>query len=155
MSPVGYQEGSEKMWWWKVAMHLDEAQQALANAMAHNLDDPRPVLALQDRLREGQTILLDIFRAKNLLPAVPNGSADGKIEEAIPVEPVPVMSGPAVPDHMIVDAELIDEAQAEVPAEASTEASANESPAAPSEGQPGVATADPAVPPVPEAPSEA
>lgn len=118
MAPVGYQEGSEKMWWWKVAMHIDEAQQALANAMAHNLDDQKPVFALQDRLREGQAILLDIFRSKGLLPVAPNGqngqngqhgSTNGEIEEAIPVEPLPVMSEPAVPEHMIVDAELVSE----------------------------------------------
>ena len=80
----GYQEGSEPVWWWKVAQHLDEAQLALdeaqlalTNAMAHNVDDPRPGQALQGRLRdgqgrlrEGQAILLDIFRAKGLLPAV-------------------------------------------------------------------------------------
>jgi hypothetical protein len=66
------------------------------------------------------------------------------------------MSEPAVPDHMIVDAELVDDALAE----ASAEASANEAPVAPGEGQPGTVTADPAVvmpadPPAPEVPSEA
>jgi len=112
MAPVGYQEGSEKLWWWKVAMHLDEAQQALANAMAHNLDDQKPVLALQDRLREGQAILLDIFRGKDLLPATPNGSvgSNGTIEPQ--VVPIPVMSEPAVPAELIQEAELIEEAKA-------------------------------------------
>lgn len=84
MTQPGYQEGSEPMWWWKVALHLDEAQLALANAMAHNLDDPRPVFALQDQLREGQAILLAIFRAKGLLP----GSSNGKMDAPIPVVPV-------------------------------------------------------------------
>lgn len=68
MSGSGYQQGGEPAWWWKVAMHLDQAQLALANAMAHNVDDPRLAHALYHRLREGQAILLDIFRAKGLLP---------------------------------------------------------------------------------------
>lgn len=152
MAPVGYQEGSEKMWWWKVAMHIDEAQQALSNAMAHNLDDQKPVFALQDRLREGQAILLDIFSAKGLLPVAPNGqngqhgSANGKIEEAIPVEPLPVMSEPAVPEHMIVDAELVsdDPAPASSPAVEAAPAVAS-SPAAveaPTVGDPAAAPAE-------------
>jgi hypothetical protein len=69
----GYQEGSEPMWWWKVAQHLDLAQAALANAMAHNLEDQTLVFALQDKLVEGQKILLEIFRGKGLLSAVSNG----------------------------------------------------------------------------------
>lgn len=84
MTQPGYQEGSEPMWWWKVARHLDEAQLALTNAMAHNLDDPRPVLALHDRLREGQAILLEIFRMKGLLPGATNGTA------AVPVSEMPM-----------------------------------------------------------------
>jgi hypothetical protein len=67
----GYQAGSEPAWWWKVAQHLDAAQIALANAIAHNVDDPRPAQALYGRLREGQAILLDIFRMKGLIPAAP------------------------------------------------------------------------------------
>ena len=75
MTQPVYQAGSEPLWWWKVALHLDEAQLALANAMAHNLDDQRPVFAIQDRLREGQAILLEIFRMKGLLPGATNGTA--------------------------------------------------------------------------------
>jgi len=75
MTRPGYQEGSEPMLWWKVARHLDAAQLALANAMAHNVDDPRPMQALYDRLREGQAILLEIFHAKGLLPGSSNGKA--------------------------------------------------------------------------------
>ena len=71
MSQPGIQQGGEALLWWKVALHLDEAQLALANVTAHNLDDPRLALALQERLREGQAILLEIFRAKGLLPTEP------------------------------------------------------------------------------------
>jgi hypothetical protein len=90
MTQPGYQDGSEPMWWWKVALHLDEAQLALANAMAHNLDDQRPVFALQDRLREAQAILLEIFRAKGLLP----GSTNGKGELPMPMQ---AAQGPSWP----------------------------------------------------------
>ena len=93
MSQPGYQEGSEPMWWWKVALHLDEAQIALANATAHNLDDPRLPHALYDRLRDGQAILLEIFRAKGLLP----GSTNGKIEAPMPEMPVPAAPMPGWP----------------------------------------------------------
>ncbi len=72
----GYQEGSERTWWWKVAQHLDEAQLALATVMAPNLDGPTPTLVLQDKIREAQAILLEIFRAKDLLPASANGAAE-------------------------------------------------------------------------------
>ena len=88
MTQPGYQAGSEPMWWWKVALHLDEAQLALTNAMAHNLDDPRPVHALIARLTEGQAILLEIFRAKGLLPGSTNGTHEA---------PMPPMPGVPVP----------------------------------------------------------
>src|SRR5436190_1585355 len=97
MPQIGYQEGSELMWWWKVAMHLDEAQLALANAMAHNLDDQKPVFALQDRLREGQAMLLEIFRAKGLLPAASNGAA------AVPPPP----AGIRVPQTIVTSSEVL------------------------------------------------
>lgn len=72
MTQPGYQPQRESLYWWKVALHLDEAQTALANAMAHNLDDQQPVFMLQDKLREGQALLLEIFRAKKLVPG-PSG----------------------------------------------------------------------------------
>lgn len=75
MTQAGYQEGSERHWWWKVAQRLDEAQLALANAAAHNTGDPGPVIVLQDRMREAQAILLHIFREKGLVPAATNGAA--------------------------------------------------------------------------------
>ena len=84
----GYQQGSEPMWWWKVAQHLDDAQLALANAMSHNVDDPRLMHALYDRLRDGQAILLKIFRAKGLLPEATNGTAVG------PMPSEPMAGGP-------------------------------------------------------------
>lgn len=104
MAQPGYQPGSEGVYWWKVAMHLDEANIALANAMAHNLDDPTPVFALQDKLREAQVILLEIFRAKGLLPGSTNGS-NGTID---PVALAP--NEPAVPE-----ADHVAEVIAEVP----------------------------------------
>ncbi len=68
MEPPGYQEGGEGRWWWEVARYLDSAQIALINAMAHNLDDQTAVFALQDKLCEGQRLLFEIFRAKDLMP---------------------------------------------------------------------------------------
>src|SRR5680860_463824 len=104
MSGPGYQEGGELMSWWKVAMHLDEAQLAFANAMAHNVDDPRLAHALYDRLREGQAILLEIFRAKRLLPGAPMlGSPSGApmpgapMSAPMPVAPMPVAPMPVAP----------------------------------------------------------
>jgi hypothetical protein len=76
MSQPVYQKGSEPVWWWRVAKHLDDAQLSSVNAMAHNLDDQTLVFALQDKMREAQVILLEIFRSKGLLPAV-NGAAEG------------------------------------------------------------------------------
>src|SRR4029079_18374619 len=63
-------------WWWKVAQHLDDAQLALVNAMVHNVDDPRSVHALRDRLREGQAILLEIFHSKGLIPGTSHGGPE-------------------------------------------------------------------------------
>ena len=100
MPPVGFQDGTEKSWLWKVAFHLDEAQIALANATAHNVDDPRPLQALYDRLREGQGVLLQVMAAKGLIPQAPNGAHH--------VPPL-VMSEPAVPEQMITDAEILDD----------------------------------------------
>lgn len=92
MPPVGYQDGGgdggEKAWWWKIALHLDAAQLALTNAMVHNLDDPRPVQALQESLREGQAILLEIFRVKGLLPAS-NGKTQAPTPPTPPTPPLP------------------------------------------------------------------
>lgn len=93
MSGSGYQQGGEPAWWWKVAMHLDQAQLALANAMAHNVDDPRLAHALYHRLREGQAILLDIFRAKGLLP----GPVTGSVEAPPPNIPSSEMPAPQAP----------------------------------------------------------
>jgi hypothetical protein len=95
----GYQE---RALWWRVAKHLDEARLAAVNAMAHNVDDPSLILALHDRLREGQALLLEIFRAKGLLPAALNGAAE-ILPPAVGV-PVPVVVAPAVvPESEHVD----------------------------------------------------
>jgi hypothetical protein len=136
MAQPGYQEGGEPRWWWKVALHLDEAQLALANAMAHNLDDQRPVFALQDLLREGQILLLEIFRAKGLLPAASNGS----IVPAPPAVVVPVPEGAAPAAHGMVPV-FDDEPPPAAPASAAQEAAAYEA-----------AVGDPAPPPVPVQP---
>lgn len=86
MSQPGYQEDSQQIWWWKVAKHLDATQLAAVNAMAHNLDDQSAVLALQDKLREAQVILLEIFRGKGMLPGDPNGPSVS-VPEVIPPAP--------------------------------------------------------------------
>lgn len=95
----GYQEGSEPRWWWKVAMHLDEAQLSLVNAIAHNVDDSTAALAVHDLLREAQTVLLTIFAAKGLLPGVVPMSpveADGSAAVTRQVPDISVMDEPPV-----------------------------------------------------------
>ena len=100
MSQSGYQEGSERTWWWSVAQHLDSAQLAAVNAMAHNLEDQTMVFALEDKLREAQVILLEIFRTKGLLPGAPNGSSPQPITNApaplAPPQPPPGASPPGM-----------------------------------------------------------
>lgn len=95
MSGPGYQEGGEPLWWWKVAQHLDGAQSALSNAMAHNVDDPSLAFALYHRIREGQAILLEIFRAKGLLP----GQSSVRIETPIQRPPT---SAPEAPTGVLL-----------------------------------------------------
>lgn len=65
-------QGSESMWWWKVAKHLDETQLALVNAIARNVDDPTLIHAFGDTVRQAQAVLLEIFRVKGLLQAAPS-----------------------------------------------------------------------------------
>lgn len=145
----GYQEGSESMWWWKVAQHLDETQLALSNAMAHNVDDPRPVQALYGRLREGQAILLEIFRMKGLLPAAP---PNGRAEMPGPGIPVPGMSGPGIP--MPPGAPMPEVATPDGPGSAAEEpavAEADHRVAASAPEQPVVVVIPPLDPPVSEA----
>ena len=142
MTQPGYQAGSEPMWWWKVALHLDEAQLALANAMAHNLDDQRPVFAIQDRLREGQAILLEIFRMKGLLPGAPNGTA---------AVPMPPMSMPPMPPMPFVPAPMVDGDVAVAPASAEQAPPplAAEEPVVPEAGQVAAASTATITSPVP------
>lgn len=112
----GYQPGSEPVYWWKVAMHLDEASIALANAMAHNLDDQSSVFVLQDKLREAQALLLEIFRAKGLLPESTNGASPLAPDEPAVPEPdhvVEVATGVPVAS---VDLEATATPEPEVPA---------------------------------------
>jgi hypothetical protein len=92
MTDPGYREGSDRPLWWKVAKHLDEARLAVVNALAHGLDDPTLALALQDKLRDAQVTLLEIFRAKGLLPSPENGRA------GMPVPPLPPMGFPPMID---------------------------------------------------------
>ncbi len=138
MTQPGYQEGNERVLWWKVAMHLDEAKLSAANAMGHNLDDQTRVLALQDKLREAQAILLEIFHTKGLLPSDMNG----KFEVPLPVAPPPVPPPPVppppvplpVPPSLVMDAvpatkataSEIAEEVASVPASAAQEAAVYE-----------------------------
>jgi len=114
MPPVGYQEGSEGSWWWKVADHLDRAQLSLVNAMPYNVNDPRPGTALHARLCEAQAILLDIMRAKGLVPGAappqppqmpaphvpPMNFAPQAVVPPFQVQ-MPTMSEPAVPTELI------------------------------------------------------
>jgi hypothetical protein len=118
MTQPGYNPANEPMWWWKVAKHLDEAQLALANAMAHNVDDPRPAHALYERLREGQAILLEIFHMKGLLPGLTNGkAAPGTPMPDVPVPgtPMPEVPVPGVPGVPMPDMPTADEAAAAAP----------------------------------------
>lgn len=100
--------GGEAMLWWKVAMHLDEAQLSLTNALAVNVDDPRMIQLLHDTLRDGQAILLEIFRAKGLLPA-PLPTAGQPVAPPPPPaampEPSIVPLMPAPPDVMPTEVE--------------------------------------------------
>jgi len=82
---------------WKVALHLDEAQLALASALAHNVEDPGLIHGLYDRLREGQAILLEILRVKGLIPGSISGAAEAPLPS--PPPPMPGMHGmpPGVP----------------------------------------------------------
>jgi hypothetical protein len=57
------------MWWWRVAHQIDLAHVALANAMAYNVDDPKLIHALEEKLREARATLFEIFKRKGLLPS--------------------------------------------------------------------------------------
>jgi hypothetical protein len=91
------------MWWWKVAAAVDTAQIALANAMAHNLDDQRPLFALQDKLTQAQAILLDIFRAKGLA-----GAGATKAPDVPTTSPQPSVGSPPAPVIFYGKAPLVD-----------------------------------------------
>lgn len=84
MTQPNYQAGGERAWWWKIAMHLDEARVATSNVLAHNTDDPTPVYVLQGKLREMQVFLLEIFRWKGLLPGLVEvpGESGGEVSVA-------------------------------------------------------------------------
>ena len=101
MTQPVYQEGSERAWWWKVAQHLDDAQLASVNAMTHNLDNQTPVFALQDKLREAQVILLEIFRWKGLLPVVTNGTPE--VPPVIQNVPTIVADDPATATSVAIE----------------------------------------------------
>jgi hypothetical protein len=97
----GYQEGNERTWWWRVAQHIDAAQLALVNAATLNKSDPASVIALQERMREAQAILLHIFRAKGLMTSF-NGAASapkaGAADASMPPMPlIPASPPPGVP----------------------------------------------------------
>ena len=87
---------SERAWWWKVAKHIDDAQLAAANALALNVDDPSRIHMLQETLRQGQAILLQIFQAKGVLPAAPAAPAARPANAPQPPVGLPV-GGPLPP----------------------------------------------------------
>lgn len=141
MPQPGYQQGNERVLWWKVAMHLDEAQLSLTNAIAHTVDDPTAALAVQECLRTAQAILLDIFSAKGLLPRTANGVPEAQPParpNAAPMGPPPgvpmgpppgaaPMGVPVMPDvTVVVDAgpavSVVVHAEPDVLADASSEA---------------------------------
>jgi hypothetical protein len=100
MAHPGFNPDDERAWWWKVAKHLDAAQLALVNAIAHNVDDPRPLQALQATLRESTTILLHILGAKGLMPGTnaPRPSQQHVQQHAQPpIPPPPWASSPSEP----------------------------------------------------------
>lgn len=68
---MSQQGAAERAWWWKVAMHLDEAQLAINKVLAHNVGDPTPVHMLHGKLQEAQAFLLEIFRWNGMLPSAP------------------------------------------------------------------------------------
>ena len=110
MTTPGYTPGGERDWWWKVADHLDKAVIASVNAMVHNVDAQDQVFKLQDKLREAQTILLQIFQAKGLLPGspTPNGANghNGTAAEIL-VPEVVVGSNGVTSKEPIQDAEIV------------------------------------------------
>jgi len=120
MTQPGYREGGDRPLWWKVAKHLDEARLASVNALAHGLDDPTLALALQDKLRDAQVILLEIFRVKGLLPSTENGK---------PGVPLPPMGFPSMAEGAAsapVPAEAVEPSLERVPVSAAEEAAAYE-----------------------------
>jgi hypothetical protein len=101
----GSQPSSERTWWWKIAQHLDAAQLALVNAMSHNTDDPAIIIAFHDSVRQAQAILLEIFKAKGLLPQepptisapVPTGEGPPAGEPPPPFAGAPPFAGFSIP----------------------------------------------------------
>jgi hypothetical protein len=110
MANPGYTPGGERDWWWKVADHLDKAVIASVNAMVHNVDEQDQVFKFQDKLREAQAILLQIFQTKGLLPGspTPNGANghNGTVAEAL-VPEVVVGSNGVTSKEPIQDAEIV------------------------------------------------
>jgi hypothetical protein len=96
MSP----QNQERTLWWKVALHLDEAQLALTNAIALNTDDPTFIHGLQAMLRDGQSILYEIFRTKGLLPAAATpkpATPAASMPVPPPPPPPPMAAAPVAP----------------------------------------------------------
>jgi hypothetical protein len=92
------QQGVERGWWWKVAMHLDEAQLAINKVLAYSIDDPTPVHMLHGKLRESQAFLLEIFRWKGMLPgSMPSAPAAPAVVRLSPEHMPTVPMGVTVP----------------------------------------------------------
>jgi len=92
--------GSQDAAWWKLAMHLDEAQRSLETVLAHNPQDVALARSFQEALREGQARLLEIFRFKGFLPASLN-SKPPAVSAAIAQ---PEMAQAAVSENLVSDA---------------------------------------------------
>lgn len=110
MANPGYTPGGERDWWWKVADHLDKAVIASVNAMVHNVDAQDQVFKFQDKLREAQTILLQIFQSKGLLPGSPppNGAnGHNGVAPEILVPEVVTGSNGVTSKEPIQDAEIV------------------------------------------------
>lgn len=111
-------EGDDRPLWWRVAKHLDEARIAAVNALAHGLDDPTLAIALQDKLRDAQVTLLEIFRAKGLLPPAENGKT------AAPLPPMGFPPMPPMPEAVAPPPVAVVEAVPEQPTVSAAEEAA-------------------------------
>jgi hypothetical protein len=105
------QQGVERAWWWKVAMHLDEAQLATINVLPHNAEDPTPVYVLQGKLREVQAFLLEIFRWKGIAPSASGtlGAHPPNMEGAHPPNMEGAQMDKVSPPNLVVTSQIAED----------------------------------------------